>query len=272
MASNTRAENQYYGKFRECCVVAQLNHAPIEYNENYEIPADQRLTIFNQAKIVADFIGNHTATYIGNHTGNESGDILLNNGQRIELKSVSAGTGTYHNTTMNYLKKFNFNFKECMDRHGWQAQLKEICGDLIPINFKTFSPVSQKNSSFLRHNYEELFKEKIIPAEEIFRMEFVKELADYFTNNPEQRYIFVSDMLNKESQAHKKTSPDRLIVWNYQKNTVNEIDVKNFKNNINTDIRATKKGLVIGNMRFALSWGNGVGLSNPVIRVSFTND
>ena len=42
--------------------------------------------------------------------------------------------------------------------------------------------------------------------------------------------------------------------------------MKNFKDNISTNIRATDKGLVIGNVRIAFSWQNGVGLNNPTIR------
>ena len=57
-----------------------------------------------------------------------------------------------------------------------------------------------------------------------------------------------------------------MIVLNYQKNTVREIDLKNFKDNISTNIRSTDKGLVIGNVRIAFSWQNGVGLNNPTIR------
>ena len=74
MASNSRAENQYYGKYRECCVVAHLNHSQVEYNENFIFTPEEKKRLFNEAKLIADFIGNHTATYLGNHTINESGD------------------------------------------------------------------------------------------------------------------------------------------------------------------------------------------------------
>ena len=62
MPSNTRAVNQYYGKYRECCVVAHLNHAEIKYHENYVFTTEEQKVLFNEAKLIADFLGNHTAT------------------------------------------------------------------------------------------------------------------------------------------------------------------------------------------------------------------
>ena len=104
MPSNSRAENQYYGKYRECCVVAHLNRADVEYHENYVFTTEEQNILSNEAKLIADFIGNHTATYLGNHTANESGDILLDNGETVEIKTVSAGSGTYFNTSIYYFK------------------------------------------------------------------------------------------------------------------------------------------------------------------------
>ena len=98
------------------------------------------------------------------------------------------------------------------------------------------------------------------------RMKFTQDIADFFANNPDRVYEFITDMLEKNSSTSKKTSPDRLIVLNYNKNAVREIDLKNFKDNISTNIRATEKGLVVGNVRVAFSWQNGVGLNNPTIR------
>ena len=93
MPSNSRADNQYYGKYRECCVVAQLNNEAVEYHEDYDFTDNERSQLFNEARLISDFLGQHKATYLGNHTASESGDILLDNGEVIEIKSVSAGTG-----------------------------------------------------------------------------------------------------------------------------------------------------------------------------------
>lgn len=267
MPSNSRAENQYYGKYRECCVVAHMNHTKVEYHENYTFTPEDQKTLFDQAKLIADFIGNHTATYLGNHTANESGDILLDNGDVIEIKSVSAGSGTYFNTSIYYFSKFGFDFKKYMDKYGLYNTLEQNFGSIVKVSRKNNSPVSQSNSSFIRHNYESVWKEKIVPVDEAMRMEFTQDIANYFIQNPGEVYELISDMLNKNSSTSKKSSPDRIIVLNYEKGAVREIDLKNFKDNISTNIRNTDKGLVVGNVRIAFSWQNGVGLNNPTIRV-----
>ena len=266
MPSNSRAENQYYGKYRECCVVAHLNNTEVEYHENFVFTTEEQTRLSSEAKLIADFLGDHTATYLGNHTANESGDILLDNGEVVEIKTVSAGSGTYFNTSIYYFDKFGFNFKDYMESCGLYDALEKNFGDIVKINRKTNSPVSQPNSSLIRHNYEELYKETIVPVDTAMRMKFTQDIADFFTNNPDRVYEFITDMLEKNSSTSKKTSPDRLIVLNYNKNKVREIDLKNFKDNISTHIRATEKGLVVGNVRVAFSWQNGEGLNNPTIR------
>lgn len=266
MPSNSRAENQYYGKYRECCVVAHLNHTKVEYHENYIFTTEEQKTLSDQAKLIADFLGDHTATYLGNHTSSESGDILLDNGEVVEIKSVSAGSGTYFNTSIYYFLKFGFNFKDYMEQCGLYDALEAAFGDEVKISRKNNSPVSQPNSSFIRHNHKELYEEQIVPVDVAMRMKFTQDIAEYFTVNPDKAYEFISDILEKNSSTSQKNSPDRLIVLNYNKGVVREIDLKNFKNNISTNIRATDKGLVVGNVRVAFSWQNGVGLNNPTIR------
>lgn len=267
MPSNSRAENQYYGKYRECCVVAHLNGSEVEYNENHTFTQEEQVELFNEAKLIADFLGNHTATYLGNRTGTESGDILLDNGESVEIKSVSAGAGTYWNTTIYYFSKFGFDFKEYMEKYGLYDALEDAFGSVAKISRKNNSPVNQATSSMIRHSYEALYAEKIVPVDEAMRMRFTQDIANYFSQNPDKVYDFIFDMLEKNSSSSKKTAPDRLVVLNYTKKTVREVDLKNFKDNISTNIRVTNKGLVIGNVRIAFSWQNGVGLNNPTIRV-----
>lgn len=267
MPSNNRADNQYYGKYRECCVVAHLNNTTIDYHENYIFTKEEQETLFNEAKLIADFLGNHTATYLGNHTSTESGDILLDTGDVIEIKTVSAGSGTYFNTSIYYFSKFGFDFKEYMTKYGLYDAIEDNFGSIVKVSRKNNSPVNQSSSSLIRHNYYSEWKEKIVPVDEIMREKFTQDIANYFIQNTDKIYEFISDMLNKNSATSKKTSPDRMIVLNYKKNTVREIDLKDFKENISTNIKVTNKGLIIGNVRLAFSWQNGVGLNNPTIRV-----
>ena len=267
MPSNTRAENQYYGKYRECCVVAHLNRTEVEYYEDYTFTAEEQKMLFNEAKLIADFLGNHTATYIGNHTVNESGDILLDTGDSIEIKTVSAGSGTYFNTSIYYFTKFGFDFKQYMQECGLYDVLEQNFGSMVSVSRTNNSPINQADSSFIRHNYQSKWEENIVPVDKIMRAKFTADIANYFAQNTNRIYEFMSDVLNKNSATSKKSSPDRLIVLNYRKGSVREIDLKHFKDNISTNIRVTGSGLVIGNVRVAFSWQNGVGLNNPTIRI-----
>lgn len=267
MPSNNRADNQYFGKYRECCVVANLNNSEVKFNENYFFSELEQKTLYEEGKLIADFLGNHRATYLGNHTSNESGDILLDNGEVVEIKSVSSGTGTYFNTSVYYFLKFGFDFKKYMEKYGLYDALEFTFGSKVKISRKNNSPVTIKDSSFIRHNCEEEYEKNIKPVDEKMRSAFIEDLSDYFSNNPSAVYEFISDMLNKNTPTSKKTSPDRLIVLNYKKKKVREINLKTFKDNVSTNIRKTPKGLVVGNIRVAVSWQNGVGLNNPTIRV-----
>ena len=266
MPSNSRAENQYYGKYRECCVVAHLNNTDIEYHENFTFTSEEQKRLLNEAKLIANFIGDHTATYLGNHTATESGDILLDNGEVVEIKTVSTGSGTYFNTSIYYFEKFGFNFKTYMEEYGLYDAIEQNFGSIVKVSRKNNSPVSQSNSSFIRHNYKSEWEKKIVPVDEAMRIKFTQDISNYFIQHSDKVYEFISDMLNKNSITSKKTAPDRLIVLNYEKENVREIDLKHFKDNISTNIRNTDKGLVIGNVRIAFSWQNGVGLNNPTIR------
>ena len=58
MPSNSRAENQYYGKYRECCVVAHLNNSEVEYHENFVFTTEEQTRLSCEAKLIADFLGN----------------------------------------------------------------------------------------------------------------------------------------------------------------------------------------------------------------------
>ena len=267
MPSNVKADNQYFGKYRECCVVAYLNNSEIEYNENYIFTEEEKINLSKEAKLIADFLGNHTATYLGNQTINESGDIKLDNGEVIEIKSVSAGSGTYFNTSIFYFTKFGFDFKKYMVGWGLYDALEEHFGNKITVNRKNNSPVNQKASSFIRHNYADLYNKVIVPIDLNMRMALTKDIAEYFSTNPNKAYEFISDMLTKNSTTSKKKMPDRMIVLNYCKGSVREVNLKNFQDNISTNVRITNTGLVIGNVRVAFSWQNGVGLNNPTIRV-----
>lgn len=267
MPSNSKETNQYYGKYRECCVVAHLNKTDVEYNEGYDFSEEEKSLLFQQSKLIADYLGNHKAEYLGNHTKLECGDIKLDNGEIIEIKTVSSGTGTYFNTSIYYFEKYGFNFKDYMNKYGLYETLENNFGDKFAISRKNKSPVNKEISSKIRHNYKELYKSFVVPVDLNVRKYFISDLVKYFSNNSDKVYEFITDMLNKTTSTCTKMAPDRLIVLNYAKNTIREINLKTFYDNINTNIKKTDAGLIIGNIRIAISWQNGVGLNNPTIRV-----
>lgn len=266
MPSNVKADNQYYGKLFESAIVAQINKEDLIYKENYEFSEEDLKQIMEEAKIVADYLGDNKADYIGDKTSTASGDILLNDCEVIEIKRVSAGSGTYFNTSVHYFSKFGFNFNDYMSRFGLYDALEENFGQKVRISRTNKSPVSQPNSSLIRHNFSSLYEEKILPIDTKMRKAFVEDLAKYFTVNIESLNQFVNDMLNKATDSSSKTAPDRLIVFNYNKGRVNEIDLTKYANQELT-ITATDKGIVIGALRIAIGWQNGNGLNNPTIRV-----
>jgi hypothetical protein len=268
MPTNTKATNQYYGKYRECCVVAQLNKTEIDYNENYDFTEEEKVLLYNQSKLIANFIGDHKAEYLGNHTALESGDIKLDTGEVVEIKTVSNNSsGTYLNLSIYYLKEFGFNFKDYMEKYGLYNALELHFGSIVPISRKNNSPVSQKNSSFIRHNYTTDYEKYIVPLDKEMREQFTADLVQYFSEHPEEAKKFILDMLNKDTPTSKKKAPDRLIVLNYTKNTVKEIDLKKIQEAIITDVTASSLGFKIGDIRIAVGWQNGNALNNPTLRI-----
>ena len=267
MPSNSRAENQYYGKMFESIIVSQLNKTPLEYKEDFSFDDATIKRLSQEAQQVVDLLKNHTAIYTGDKTSISSGDILLDDGTSVEIKRVSSGTGTYFNTSIFYFLKFGFDFKKYMLDFGLYEALETHFGDIVPISRKNNSPVSNSSSSLIRHNYNDLYTEHIVPIDSNMRISFTQDIADYFKNNPNELYTFLIDMLTKNTETSQKTAPDRLIVYNYTRNTAKEINLQSFFSNVDSNIRVTDKGLVIGNIRLAFSWQNGNGLNNPTIRV-----
>ena len=271
MPRNTRNVNQYYGKYFECCVNSILNNTPIDFKEDYAFSEKEKEIFYAHAKIVADYIGDHSSTYVGNLTCSATGDLMLDNGETVELKYVSNGNGTYHNTSIYYLQKFGFDFKQYMIDFGLLQTLEELFGDVYKISRTNKSPVNQATSSAIRDNYEDLYNEKIVPIDYQLRKTLTEDVYNYFMNNPEQAQIFLNDMINKVTlrTTSTKTKPDHLIVFNYDKETISEIDCNSFKSD-SIDPETTYKsdlGFVLNGIRFAFSWQNGAGLYNPTIRV-----
>jgi hypothetical protein len=224
--------------------------------------------MFQQSQLISNYLGNHTASYVGNHTATQAGDLVLDNGETIELKTVSnSGSGTYGNHSIYYFTKFGFDFKEYMNKFGLYDALESHFGDHFVISRKNNSPVNQKASSEIRHNYTNIYNDEIVPIDKKLRKQFTTDIINYFTENPDKIYEFISDMINKDSGTCSKGAPDRLIVLDYIKKVVKEINIKDILKNTTAEIKATDLGFSFNTLRVAISWQNGAGLNNPTVRV-----
>lgn len=266
---NTRTDNQYYGKYFEYCIACGLNKEIKGLSaEQYGVPVEDGSAIEQEAKDIVEYLGQHRCQYTGIHTANADADLILDNGQTIELKRVSSGSGTYYNTSIYHMKKYGFDFKNYMINFGLYASLRENFPDFI-ISEKNNSPVSMADSSKIRHNFTSIWEEKICPIDAQTRRNFVQDLRKYFSENPKEFYSFISDMLYKQSITSHKNKPDRIIVYNYIKHTISEINLDEIIKNLssyrcqNTD---ADYSILAGPLRFVFSWQNGCGLNNPTIR------
>ena len=275
MPSNIKANNQYFGKYLERATVEHINNSgiiidPTQYDDlkGYSFSEEEIAYLNNEADKIATYIGkNSVASYAGNHTSTECGDIILNDNIHIELKRVSSnGSGTYHNTSIFFFKDYGYDFKDYMNQYGLYDVIEKYFPS-VTVSRKNNSPVNVQTSSLIRHSDNTEGKQAIIQADEIMRTAFVKDLATYFSNNPEMAYNFIKDMLNKvRLKTRESYKPDRFIVYNYSKDTITEINLQEIQLNIN-NIKNTNLGLLIGPLRIQVGWQNGVGLNNPTIRV-----
>lgn len=266
---NAKKDNQYYGKYFEYLVACILNkELPCLSAEQWGVAGEDGLAIEKEAHEVAAFLGPHRCFHTGLHTGNADADLVLDDGQTIELKRVSSGSGTYYNTSIYHMMKYGFNFKDYLREFGLYDALKDNFSNLS-ISEKNNSPVSMADSSKIRHQFATIYTEKICPIDAAARGAFVQDLRKHFVENPNDFYGFVSDMLYKQSLTSHKKKPDRIIVYNYKKHTISEINLAEIITNLstyscqNTDADFS---ILAGPLRFVFSWQNGCGLNNPTIR------
>ena len=275
MPSNARADNQYFGKYFEIAIVEKCNNNmnipnPHDYEDvkDYNFTEQDLIVLNEQAKRVQQYIGTvSTAIRVGNHTVSGVGDILIDNTITMEVKRVSAGSGTYHNTSVYYFSEFGFNFKDYMASFKLRETIEKYFPE-INVSYKNNSPVNQENSHIIRHSNHKEDYEKIKEIDEEMRLQFVKDIVNFFRNHPDKAQIFYKDMIEKRKiSQQKETIVDRFIVYNYNKDTINEINLNDIKTNPINTIYINDFGFCLGGLRIQIGWQNGNGLNNPTIRV-----
>lgn len=273
MPSNTKADNQWIGKYFELCCVEQINHTniipdPTKYKSTsgYNFTEKEKIELFNQAKRIADYLGpGHYAEWIGDSTISGKGDILLDGKYYIEIKHVAGGASTYHNTTMYYLQNFGINFDDYLNKYSFRELIQKLNPDL-DVSLTNHSPIEKQIASMIHKTRPDIYKQ-MQTVDTKMRKEFTADVINFFKNNPEQAKIFYTDMASKYKVSQNIASmADRFIVYNYELDTIQEFDLKRIQNSPTTNIKANSLGFWIGELKIQIGWQNNVGC-NPSLRV-----
>ena len=255
-----KASNQYFGKDFEKVVYKKIS--------GIELPLSGRTNDFldvlnedadNIATLIKDIIKIDSVDYTGDDTVKETADIKINN-EPIEIKYVSSGSGTYFNTSLSILEEYGLKSFKDFD-FPIRKYLEKFFGDKV---YKNISPVTIKESSWFRHNFEPEF-EKLKEIDKEVRKQYVEYICSFFENNKNIMCDFCSDMLNKRTKSNG--GPNYIFVFNHEnlnKFFMTKKEVLDKNKNILTK---SDLGFKIGDVRFQISWQNGAGLNNPTIRV-----
>lgn len=263
---HNKTNNQHYGNLFECCLCDIVNNNEYESNtyiseRNISISEEEKQSIYDDAKDALTQLNLKAtkAQRIGNHTKNENGDVVLDD-KMYELKYVSAGTGTYLNTSINYFDTIGApDFKQYV--HSYICPiLEKQYGDTV---YQNTSPVSLEESKNIRHNKTDLYEE-VKKADKEARKTYVNDLYNYFINNPKKLYQFYVDIATKN--ISNKSIADNIIVYNYDTHDVKMIDTTDLNIGNVLSFKKTNLGFIINNFRIQIGWQNGSGLNNPTIR------
>ena len=256
----TKANNQYYAEFVEGAIMSCFDSAfsiLVDYTFSKQEEEEMRddaesiyRTFFKEYKNIE---------YTGRNTITSCADFICD-GQNIELKYVSNGSGTYYNTRIEYCnKELGFtSFHDYMMASGQLELLEQFFTSAV---YNNISPVSQKDSSWFRHEYPEIYKNQLVPLDKATREKYVQDFYQYIVENnliPQ----FYMDMINKYS---KNSKPDAIVVFNHQtKNGYKNTELENIASFSHS---ASGVSIRINNIKVTFAWQNGTGLNNPTLRV-----
>lgn len=266
-----KEKNQYVGELNELLVVEQLGGTidktlkdeAIKHLKQKEIETIEKVSK-ETTRVINSYIPKiKKVWHCGNSVGTQLGDIKIDN-KSIELKYISSGTGTWHNTSMayfNHIKPYNDFLKE----HNYYEDLKTIVDEELIVD-EGMSPIP---------NYKSLSKSQfddITILEGQLRELYVKTIYDYYNSNKEELKTLYIDMLTKKRTGSnkKKGIPDLLVIQNSSTGEVNVLTkhfikslIKDGVENISNQGKSIKLGKYI---RLAIGWQNHNGCSNPTIR------
>lgn len=257
-----KSNNQYYGRYFEEAIVSLINKNQPQNNTGYNFEIEEILEMNHDAQQVANFLQADTAFYVGRETSNQNADIIVNE-EELEIKYVSGSTGTYFNTSINYLESLGFeSYHNRLFSEGYLQKLKDTFGDLISLDNN--SPVSNaQDVRLIRASKEWLALERM---ESQIRVQYVKDFFNFLQRSPEKTKQFVYGLITKT--VANKTMPSRIIIFNHKTKKILEISNEALSKMLDNKIfRNAGKSFVFDDFRIAFGWQNGNGLRNPTLRV-----
>lgn len=236
-------------------------------------------------------------TQCGRRTMSGSGDIDLGNGQTAEAKFVSAGTGTYHQTSVSYLDSHlglvpYTGRGSYLESAGYYDQLDDIFSryGLGTFSATGASPVSQKKASEIAHGHPEAAQE-IHEIEKDYRYGYLSYVREQLASYPALLTKFYTDMLMKvkvRDASNDSHVADFLIVGNHRTRGVITYDLpalvdealnemadyvsgnQLFDEETGSTDDVDTSSFDLGAIRVTMSWKNHVGLNNPALYVFLT--
>jgi len=256
-----KKNNQYYGRYVERGIVDLSNGKSIQNYENFGFSQSELLEMNKDIQQIVEYLHSNNVEYIGNHTANANGDLIVDN-KIVEIKYTDGTPGTYFNTTVNYIRELGFpSYVDFLKQHNYYEKLEELG---ITPDRDNDSPVSQSMSKEIRQNT--TIYEIIKTHEKNLRKNYVRQLFDFLSSNPEKRSKFIKDLITK--RAGNKDIPDRLIIFSHAEKWIREYKKEEITSLINNNsFRVAGGSISTPRVRFTFGWQNGTGLNNPTIRV-----
>lgn len=139
---------------------------------------------------------------------------------------------------------------------------------MYKVNTSNNSPLSQKDSSSLRHNADLANAYKLYKEEEAkLRAEYVCNFLTFLNEVPDRTILFMSNMISKEV-SHKKVA-DQLVIFNHKTKNITTLTKEDISARVNKKpLRLSGKYSITNEeVKVTFSWQNGIGLNNPTLRV-----
>lgn len=256
-----KADNQYYGRAFEEAICCILNNEEGNF-DYYNFSSDELENIMDCAAIASKYFKKGKAIHNGRKVM-DTGDIIID-GETYEIKFVSAGSGTYLNTSMRLLDSFlPFTYLPYMEVVGifdcYKRNNIKYSYDISPIK-------STIEASNLRKQ-NVAFTKEIGELDKIARANYVRDVYNYFCSHRKQLAQFLTTLITKDNYAEKQI-PDHYIVYNYKNNSIINLNRNDILHSIDiSDFKNSGLSLVFKNIRIAIGYQNGNGICNPTLRV-----